>query len=151
MKSVLSRSTSHPAPSAKYTMCSCCTPALSEHTAHNASNCICLCTIVTRVAPRFDCSIPETNCVTVTCCHRCRATLLPLPANFRTFFTHHLITLHANCQAASATLLRTRQTHLLSCHRPIRLETTYNRCHEIDSTSRLQVGKFTRTAIHRDP
>ena len=39
---------------------------------HNASNCICLCTVVTRVAPRLDCSIPETNCVT--------RHLLPAPA-----------------------------------------------------------------------
>lgn len=45
---------------AKYTL----RAAHVEHTAHNASNCICLCAVVTRVAPRFDCSIQEANCVT---------------------------------------------------------------------------------------
>lgn len=70
----------------------------SEHTTHNASNCICLCTVVMHVAPRFDCSIPETNCVIVICCYRCAA-LLPFPANFLTFFyalPDYLITPYAN-------------------------------------------------------
>lgn len=64
----------------------------SEHTVHNASNCICLCTVVTRVAPRFDCSIPETNCVTVTCCLR----YYPFRPIFWPFFMHHLIIPYAN-------------------------------------------------------
>lgn len=134
MKSVLSRSTWHPAPSAKYTMCSCCTPAspnirLTMHQIASAfvqsSRALHLASIV-RYRKQTALPSPAATAAAPRCC--------PFRPIFGPFSTHHLITLHANCQAASATSLRTRQTHLLSC-RAETLETMYNRCHEIDSTS----------------